>query len=171
MVNYFNCGAGFKIQIVWVSKVWGWITTPERFHPGIFQRSEGEIHLGFLDTDMVSVTTLLPGHQQHLHKNYRFGWNVSLLMGFFQNAVVMHCKQEQGNVSGWLNQTGCYKVSWDRDSGNSLWHNQQQGQEGLQLCWTRKWSFRVAMRFPHVTKSLQRNREAEQAELTFHVHG
>lgn len=56
---------------------------PERFHPGIFQRSGGEIHLVLLDTDGVSVTTLFPGHQQPLHKNYHFGQNVSLLMGFF----------------------------------------------------------------------------------------
>lgn len=58
----------------------------QRFHPGIFQTSGGEIHLDFLDTDMVNVTTLLPGDQQHLHKNYHLGQNLSLLMGFFQNA-------------------------------------------------------------------------------------
>lgn len=117
-------------------------------------------HLGLLDTDVVSVTTLLPGHQQCLHKNYHFGKKVSLLMRFFQNAVVMRCKQQQGNVSGWI-KLCVHKVSWDQDSGISLWHNHQQSQEGPQICWTRKRSFRVAMRFPDVTKSLKRNHEAE----------
>lgn len=114
----------------------------------------------------------LPGHQQPLHKNYHFGQNVSLLMGLF-------CKMQRWCTASpsrgmcqadWI-KLCILKVSWVQDSGSSLWHNYQQGQEGPQLCWTRKWSFRVAMRFPDVTKSLKRNCEAEQAELTLHVHG
>jgi len=107
-------------------------------------------------------------------KNGDFGQNVFITMGFLQNAGVMHCKPEMPNSKDlcpidWIKPLD-YKVIWDQDLGNSLWHNHhqiQQGQEERWLCWTRKSSFRVAMRFPDVTKTLKEKvRHSKQSCLS-----
>lgn len=123
-----------------------------------------------------------PNYFQNTNSIYKktsaFGQTVSVLMGFLWNAEVMHCKEEMPN------SRVCYVLLIKSDCMIARWSGIRIGKLTLTqppLDWTRsggslalsdqKIKLQGSHEVPRCDKVTQRNCEAQQAELTFCVHG